>query len=256
MDTWNPDKYLKFSGQRTQPSIDLAERIRLSEPVTIIDIGCGPGNSTQILAQKWPAAKIIGLDSSAAMIKKAQEHFPALSWIEGKAENLPEDRKYDLVFSNAALQWITGHETLIPKLWNIVDKGGALAVQIPKFDKMDINTSIQTVLSDDRWRCYNESAHAIKSLHDLNYYYNLLCDRTDDLELWETHYYHVLPSQASIIDFIESTALKIYLDEMSEAEKIDFKNSILDDLKRYYPTLIDGKVFFPFKRIFFIAYKK
>jgi trans-aconitate 2-methyltransferase len=254
MDSWNPEDYLKFRSQRTQPSLDLTARIRLTDPRTIIDIGSGPGNSTQVLARKWPRAEITGLDSSEAMIRKARKDFPALNWVLGKAENLTADRKYTLVYSNAALQWVPDHEILIPKLWNMVEKGGALAVQIPNFEMMDINTSIQAVLNSERWNKYINVPGNCKYLHDLRYYYDLLSSRSNDIELWETHYYHILPSHESIISFIESTALKVYLSEMPDRDKIDFKKAVLDDSAKYYPELLNGNVFFPFKRLFFTAY--
>jgi trans-aconitate 2-methyltransferase len=115
MQNWNPEQYLKFKNERTQPSIDLVSKIKIDHPKSIIDIGCGPGNSTQVLYQRWPEAEIIGLDSSEQMIKKAREDFPQQKWFLADASGFGSDRTYDLVFSNAALQWVHDHETLLPR---------------------------------------------------------------------------------------------------------------------------------------------
>jgi trans-aconitate 2-methyltransferase len=131
MPNWNPDQYLKFANERTQPSIDLAARINVENPKSIIDIGCGPGNSTRVLRQRWPESRISGLDSSVEMIKKAKEDFPELEWITADASTFKFDKKYDIVFSNAALQWMPAHELLLRRLMEILNANGALAVQVP-----------------------------------------------------------------------------------------------------------------------------
>ena len=117
MPIWNPDQYLKFRNERTQPSLDLIARIALENPATIIDIGCGPGNSTDALRRRWPGANLIGLDSSSEMIVAAQKDYPQGEWINADAASFRPNRQYDLVFSNATLQWIHHHTTLIPTLF-------------------------------------------------------------------------------------------------------------------------------------------
>jgi trans-aconitate 2-methyltransferase len=169
MKDWNPGKYLLFKNERTQLAIDLAEKIKipaprggvlnpkginLNNPKNIIDIGCGPGNSTQILVNKRPNCNVVGLDSSKSMIEKAKNDYPNQIWIHEKAENIIGDEKYSLVFSNASLQWMDNHEILIPKLWNIVDDHGAFAAQIPDFENMPINSAINDVLKKEKWNHY------------------------------------------------------------------------------------------------------
>jgi trans-aconitate 2-methyltransferase len=255
MDNWNPDKYLMFKNERTQPAIDLVEKIVLDNPRNIIDIGCGPGNSAQILANKWKNSIVTGLDSSKAMIERARSDYPNQIWIHEKAENITLDKKYSLVFSNAALQWMDDHEKLLPKLWELVDDHGAFAAQIPKFKKMPASIAINNVLEKDKWNKYFNKS--IMRLYELDYYYELLSKLTGNIVLWETHYYHILPSMRGIIDFIHSTALNPYLAKMdNDAEKDDFKNDILDECKKYYKEQSNGKVLFPFQRLFMIGYKK
>jgi trans-aconitate 2-methyltransferase len=255
MSDWSPGNYLKFRNERTQPSIDLVGRIKINDPQTIIDIGCGPGNSTQILALKWPDADIIGLDSSESMIAQAKNDFPKLNWVYGKAEEINNDKKYTVVFSNAALQWMPNHEKLIPKLWDIIENDGVFAAQIPAFEKMDISVAIKTVLEKEKWIKCKIVETNIQIYNGLDYYYELLCGKTNTIELWETHYYHIMSSWESIIDFIEATALRPYLNELKDEEKTKFKKEILEELKKYYKKQTNEKILFPFKRTFIIAYK-
>jgi trans-aconitate 2-methyltransferase len=259
MNDWNPEKYLQFRQERTQPARDLATRIRLSAPASIIDVGCGPGNSTQILAQRWRESAITGLDSSEAMIARARADYPRQTWVCADAECLPGGEAYTLVFSNAALQWIKNHEALIPRLWERVGARGALAVQIPRFEAMPAADAIQAVAADAEWAKRLERARAarpFRSRHEPDFYYGVLSRLAAEIELWETQYFHILPSQRAIVDFIRTTALKPYLERLpDEAEREAFEGDVLAECRTRYPVQEDGNVLFPFKRLFFIAYK-
>jgi trans-aconitate 2-methyltransferase len=254
MSDWNPDKYLAFKNERALPAIDLVEKIAIDNPKKIIDIGCGPGNSTQVLVKRWPNSIVVGLDSSETMIEKAKADFPNQTWIHEKAENINDSEKYSIVFSNAALQWIDDHDKLIPKLWGIVDEKGAFAVQMPDFGKMPANAAINNVLNSRKTSIKNRYWN--KRVYDLNFYYELLYKSAREIILWETHYYHILPSTQGIVDFLHTTALKPYLEQLdTEAEKQEFEKEILKELRNYYEEQSDGKVLFPFQRMFIIAYK-
>jgi trans-aconitate 2-methyltransferase len=148
---WNPGQYLKFRNERTQPAIDLISKIKMDNPRSIIDIGCGPGNSTQVLYQRWPTAEIVGLDHSEEMIKKAREDYPKQDWVFADASRFESDRKYDLVFSNAALQWISNHERLLSRLLNLLENKGALAVQVPANNRSPLHQSLSAVSSRQIW---------------------------------------------------------------------------------------------------------
>ena len=256
MNNWNPDKYLTFKNERTQPAIDLAGRIELTNPKNIIDIGCGPGNSTQILVNKYPNCTVVGLDSSKTMIEKAKTDFPNQTWVHGKIEDINDDKKYSLVFSNAVLQWIDNHETIIPKLWNLVDEKGAFAAQIPNFTKMPINEAINHVLKRAKWNNCIKDVIWNKPYHGLDFYYELLNKYTENIILWETHYYHIMQSMQKIIDFVHSTRLQPYLEQLTdENKKQEFETEILEECKTYYKEQSNGNVLFPFQRMFMIAYR-
>src|SRR5437762_2533616 len=128
--SWDPDMYMKFASERTRPAIELLARARLESPSRVIDIGCGPGNSTAILAMRWPRAEIEGLESSPEMIAKARASGVRATWIESDVESWSPDRRYDVIFSNATLHWIADHRALLPRLMRHVADNGALAFQV------------------------------------------------------------------------------------------------------------------------------
>jgi Trans-aconitate methyltransferase len=256
MSDWNPGKYLDFKNERTLPSIDLVEKIDIKDPKNIIDIGCGPGNSTQVLVKKYPDSVITGLDSSETMIEKARNDYPKQTWILEKAENISNDTKYSIVFSNAALQWMDNHETLIPNLWNLVDKNGAFAAQIPCFEMMPACAAINDTAKKSKWNNSIKFRKWDRNMNDLNYYYELLSKYTEKIHLWETHYFHIMPSMQEIINFVHTTAFKPYLDQLNtEDEKQAFEKEVLEECHKYYKVQSNGKVLFPFMRMFMIAYK-
>jgi trans-aconitate 2-methyltransferase len=149
------------------------------------------------------------------------------------------------------------HKVLIPKLWKIVDDNGVFAAQVPRFEAMPISRAVQNVLGKERWReCIKNNYWANKNLHRLDYYYEIFSTFTEEIVLWETHYFHILPSMQGIIDFVHSTALRPYLAELkTDKEKQEFENDILEECRKYYKEQSNGKVLFPFERMFMIAYK-
>ncbi len=256
MDDWNPNLYLKFKKERTQPVKDLISRIQLEQPHRILDIGCGPGNSTRKLQKRWPNATIVGVDSSANMIEKASKESPNIQWIHGDANrDLSHLGTYDLVFSNAAIQWMPNHDILIPKLFSLVNRLGVLAIQIPNVSKMPMQIALEETASSKKWEHINIEEDVF-TLHEADYYYDLLNKLSHDIYIWETHYYHVMESHQQIINWYRSTGMKPYLDRLSNvAEKEDFAEDVLHKIEKAYKEQKDGQVLFPFKRLFFIASK-
>jgi trans-aconitate 2-methyltransferase len=253
---WNPQQYLKYKNARTQPSIDLVSRIDLTAPATIIDIGCGPGNSTQVLANRWPEAVVVGFDSSPSMIEKARSDHPDRQWLLGDAAKLTEENRYDLVFSNAALQWIPDHETLIPALLRLARKNGAVAVQAPRFNRMPIRDAIATVAGRESWKKHTEGVDSLFTYHDASFYYDRLAGVAARIDLWETTYVHVLESHRALIEFCRGAGMKPFLDALpTDSDRARFEDEVLEEAKKVYPQQVDGKVLFPFRRLFFVAYK-
>ena len=255
MNDWNPQSYLKFSDERTLPSADLAARIKIDRPAGIIDIGCGPGNSTRILKERWPGASITGLDNSPSMIERAKKEYPVMKWVLADAARIRPDVKYDIVFSNAAIQWIPDHERLIPVFFEMVKKGGALAVQTPMFKDMPLNRAIVRTAASKKWAGYTHSCGGLFTYHDAGFYYGILAGRAAGIEMWETSYIHVFGSCADLIEWSRSTAMMPYLNALpSDGLKKEFEAELLEECRREYPPQPDGNVLFPVRRLFFIAY--
>ena len=256
MSRWDPDAYLRFEQERTQPSRDLVARIELSRPNAIVDIGCGPGTSTRVLREAWPEADVTGLDNSEDMIHKAQATYPAQKWVLADAARWQPDKAYDLVFANATLHWIPHHEQLLKRLFDAVKEGGVLAGQVPFNVESPLLKAVAGVSESPRWRELMRGSREQIFYRDETYYYDILSTLSDRIDMWMTTYLHVMESQESLLEWHSSTGLKVYLDRIQDdAGKLQFKNEILEACKADYPVRASGKVLFPFKRIFFAVYK-
>lgn len=253
---WNPDQYLKFARERTQASIDLASRVMVEIPASVIDIGCGPGNSTRVLRERWPNARITGLDSSPEMIDKAKADLPDIEWITGDASTFTFQKEYEVVFSNAAIQWMQDHEVLVPRLYEIVKHGGALAVQIPADQDSPIRRSLLSVSSREKWLKYTSGRERLMNYRTAEYYYDILAKVSERFDVWETVYHHVLDSREGVIEWYKGTAMRPFLEKLpDDASRKEFEDEVLDGCKDQYEIRKDGKVLYPFRRIFFVAYK-
>ena len=235
---WNPDLYLKFGKERTLPSKDLISRIGLENPARILDIGCGSGNSTNELKKRWPNAEIIGIDNSSTMIEKAQLLYPEIDFrLMDATEDLSSLGKFDIVFSNAAIQRMTGHEELIKKWYALLNTGGTIAIQLP--------------LADD---IKGQQANN----HKPTFYYDVLShlSTAKDIQIWTTTYMHVMQGFEGILQWYESTSMKDYLNALPSDEfRENFKNNYLIKLKNVYSLRADGSVLFNYKRLFVVASK-
>jgi trans-aconitate 2-methyltransferase len=254
--SWDANLYLRFVKERTQAAVDLAARIELANPHRIVDLGCGPGNSTAVLRARWPEAEIAGLDQSAEMLAEARRAYPKQAWLQADLATWEADQPYDLVYSNAAIQWVQGHARLIPHLFEQVAPDGALAFQVPAHSGSPLHLRMRQIALDERWR--DRMGGAINSVVDEPpaYYYNLLAPHCSCLELWETEYIHVLDSASAILDFIRGTGLRPYLEALgNEADQDLYMSLLADSVAHDYMQQTDGKVLFPFRRLFFIAYR-
>jgi trans-aconitate 2-methyltransferase len=257
MSDWNPTGYLKFEKERNQPAIDLVRRISHDNPESVLDIGCGPGNSTGILYDRWKDARIIGLDSSPAMLEKAKNTNKLINWILGDASgDLSQLGKFDVIFSNAAFQWIPDNEILINKLFNMLNPDGVLAVQVPYMERMQIRTVINKVVDRADWAAYFANLSIPYKMNTPDFYYDILSSFGTEIYLWETRYFQIMNSHDDLLQWCKSTALRPYMDCLvDEGKKSEFEKDILLIIKNNYKTKRDDKVLFPFDRIFFIAYR-
>lgn len=253
MADWNPEKYLLFKKQRTQPAIDLAARAAgCCKPQTIADIGCGPGNSTAVLKSVFPNARILGIDSSEAMIGRAKAEHPDMTFAVCRAQELTG--RYDLLFSNACLQWIPDHDVLIPALMGRLNAGGVLAVQMPRNQSEPLYRIISEVAADPAWHVEHVKAQE-REVPSPEEYFDILSRCSSGFELWETTYYHVLPSHEHLVEWVRATRLRPYLEALSGPEKEAFEREILNRARQAYAATESGEVVFRFRRFFFIAHR-
>ena len=244
---WNPTQYLKFAGSRTRAAADLLARVTLDAPATVVDLGCGPGNSTALLAARWPKAKVTGVDSSPEMLAAAQAAMPELAWIEGDAASWTPDAPVDLLFANAVLHWLPDHETLLPRLMGSLAPGGMLAAQMPmNFDS-------------PAYRLIRELADAPQDSGGWRpplapeAYYRILAPHAASVDLWESEYLQVMAGVGDILEWAKGTVLLPYLQGLGAEAAASLMDRYREGLAQRYPAQPDGKVLFPFKRIFFVA---
>jgi trans-aconitate 2-methyltransferase len=256
MDNWNSTQYLMFKNERTRPAIDLANRINADNPKKIIDIGCGPGNSTYILKKRFPNAYILGIDSSENMISAAKKTHPDIDFeICDAGKDLSFlGNDFDVVFSNACIQWIPNHHKLLRDMSDLLKQGGIMAVQTPMNYKEPIHRIIEEITNSEKWRSFFKNPRIFYNLTQ-NEYFDLLSDISSDFTLWETVYFHKMKSHSDIVDWYRSTGLRPYLNELSENDKIKFEKEIFKKLTESYPIQKNGEIIFRFPRFFFISVK-
>jgi len=256
MPSWNPGQYLKFGAERTRPAVDLCAQIPGS-PRRILDLGCGPGNSTAVLRDRWPEAELAGLDSSPEMIAQARASHPAGTWILAGAESHQPAAPLDLVFSNAVLQWLPDHARLLPRLMGWLAPGGCLAVQVPAKGGTKLRGALAAVAGRPRWQEAMAGAGGAMYFHEAEFYYDLLAPGADRVDLWETIYHHPLASHQALIEWFEGTGMRPYLERLPDAAaRTEFKAEVLEACRGDFPAAADGKVLMPFKRLFFVAWKR
>lgn len=254
---WDSVQYLKFKNERTQPAIDLVNRINVVNPQKIVDIGCGPGNSTRVLYSKYPDAYILGVDNSEDMINAARTNYPNMDFkICDISKDLSQlDNDYDIVFSNACLQWVPDHENLINNLLDLLKRDGVLAVQIPMHYNEPIHKIIGEVANSEKWKRYFTDQRDFYTLSQSGYY-DLLTEISREFCIWETVYYHVMKSHDDILEWYRGTGLRPYLSVLPDNGKTEFENDIKKLLIQRYPRQKNGDIIFRFPRFFFIAYPK
>ena len=247
---------MRYGDQRTRAAADLAARINLDAPRTIADLGCGPGNSTQILRTRWPHSDILGIDNSSEMIEAAKLSFPEQNWLLADVSGWRPADPIDLVYSNAALQWLPSHDTLMRHLFTRVAAGGALAFQIPSSTYARVRTLIHEISRDSAWTERMDAPRSALTMESPAFYYDTLASEATRLDIWETEYNHVMDSGDAIVDWIASTGLRPFLAALdTEIERNDFLTELQRRVSMAYKSRTDGKVLFPFRRTFVIAYR-
>lgn len=254
--TWDPGQYLRYADHRLRPALDLIERIPVAEPRMIYDLGCGTGNVTRLLVDRWPSATVVGMDHSAEMLAKASAGpEPArIRWIEADLRDWQPDAPADLLFSNATLHWVPDHATLFPKLLSWLAPAGCLAVQMPRSWGLPSHLLMRETLADLDFG----SPDLRRSLErepvlEPAAYYDLLAPRSSHLDIWETEYLQALEGPDPVLEWVKGTGLRPVLLDLSEANRNEFLREYASRLRGAYPVASDGRTLYPFRRLFWVA---
>ena len=256
MHGWDAKQYLRFGAERTRSAFDLLARIDLATPRRIVDLGCGPGNSTGLLRERWPDAEITGLDSSADMLEAARRDHAGIDFVVGDIAEWTPDDGYDLVFSNAALQWVSDHERLLPRLIKAVAPEGVLAVQMPSNYDFPTHKLMRQAAAEGPWRERLADARPPSPVKPPEFYYNCLAPKCRHIALWETNYIQVMDGVDAIIAWLRGTGLRPFLARLDEHEEALFLERYAALLAEHFPPQRNGRILLPYPRLFFVATPK
>jgi trans-aconitate 2-methyltransferase len=254
MPQWNPAQYQRFSDERSRPFFDLVSRVSDDDVRTVADLGCGPGNLTKTLLDRWPEASVVGVDNSAEMLAAAAKipPQPHLQFVSGDIATWQPDHPLDRIISNAALQWVPDHPILIPRLVSFLAPYGVLAVQMPyNFDE-PTHTVLEELLTQEPWVNILGPRQQQYFVQMPAWYADTLHGLGCQVDLWETVYYHLLTGPNAVVEWVKGTALRPTLSRLNEAQQQEFLTSYGERMRAAYPEGLHGTLF-PFCRLFFVA---
>ena len=265
-ESWNPGQYLKFEDNRLRPALDLMGRIPLENPQAIYDLGCGSGNVTRLLADRWPDADVVGMDNSPEMLAQAAADSDGsaarIRWQTGDLAGWQPDSTPSVLYSNAVIQWVPDHDELVPRLWAMLPPGGCLAVQAPLSWDMRSHHLMRETLADG-----GPAGQAIgpaelrqavgnRWVQDPDFYYDLLAPESAHLDVWTTEYQHVLTGDDAVLEWVTGTGLRPILNGLADDDRETYLAKYRRRLNVEYPKRADGVTLYPFRRLFFVAVRK
>jgi trans-aconitate 2-methyltransferase len=257
---WDPGQYLRFADERSRPFFDLLGRVRAEDPGLVADLGCGPGQLTATLAERWPDAVVRGIDSSAAMIEAARK-LPAaartgaakrLSFAVADIRHWQPERPADVIVSNAVLQWIGDHLDLLTRWAGILSDGGWLAFQVPGNYDQPSHVILRELAGSARWRPLLAEVPLNRQAADPADYLDLLARAGCEVDAWETTYLHVLHGEDPVVDWYRGTGLRPVISALPAAEAARFVADYGSRIREAYPATPAGTVL-PFRRVFVVA---
>ena len=254
---WNPALYRRYEDERTRPAAELLARVPLTEATQAVDLGCGPGNSTELLVQRFAGAAVVGIDNSEAMLASARERLPQARFEFGDIATWQPALPPHLIYANAALQWVPDHEALIPRLFAALAPGGVLAIQMPDNREEPTHRLMRAVAAEAPWAEPIGNADRLRTLLlPLSGYYDLLAPTAAKVDVWHTVYQHPMADAAAIVEWVRGTGLKPFVDRLPA----DLQASYLAEYERRvneaYPARTDGKRLLAFPRMFIVAQRK
>ncbi|MDP2774922.1 MAG: trans-aconitate 2-methyltransferase [Nocardioides sp.] len=253
---WDPERYLTYADERGRPFVDLVARVAAQSgdqrPERVVDLGCGPGNLTALLADRWPDAEVVGLDSSPEMVVAARRSEPRIAFeVADLREWAPPAASVDVLVSNATLQWVPGHLDLLPRLVAAVRPGGWLAFQVPGNFGEPSHTLRAELAARPPYAAHTQGI-ADPASHDPAVYLEALTALGCDVDTWETTYLHVLTGDDPVFDWVSGTGARPTLQALPDDLRRDFEREFKAGLRAAYPAR-DGRVVLPFRRIFVVA---
>jgi len=256
MEDWNARQYVKFEDERTRPPRDLLAQVPHERPRRVVDLGCGPGNSTELLLKRFPHAEVIGLDSSPNMLKLARERLPQCRFVEAEIAHWAPDAQTDVVFANAVFQWVPNHEAELHRLLTALPEGGVLAVQMPD-NTAEPSHVLQREVADS-WPWPKDAAvppSGRGGLPSPEAYYDLLKPIASHLDIWHSVYNHVMANAQGIVEWFKGSSLQPILSALDAPGREKFLAAYGEKLARAYKPRFDGKVLLRFPRLFIVAVK-
>ncbi|MCJ2137677.1 trans-aconitate 2-methyltransferase [Methylobacterium sp. J-026] len=256
MADWNPALYTRFEDERTRPAAELLARIPLTAPRLAYDLGCGPGNSTALIAARFPEAEVIGLDTSPAMLESARTRLPGLAFALADAATWAPERAPDLIYANAVLQWLPDHPALLPRLFGLLAPGGVLAVQMPDNLAEPSHRLMRETASAGPWAgAIGDPAVAgrLGRMLEPAGYYDLLAPLAAAVDVWRTAYHHPMADAAAIVDWVSATGLRPFLDPLDPDQTAGFLAAYEAAIDAGYPPRGDGRRLLAFPRVFIVA---
>jgi trans-aconitate 2-methyltransferase len=256
---WDPLKYVQFGDYRDRPFFDLTGRIRPDRPRQVVDLGCGPGNLTATLARRWPEARVLGLDSSAEMLERAAgqaDASPGLAFAQADIAQWMPSGETDVVVTNAALQWVPGHQEMLSRWLAALRAGAWFGMQVPGNFNAPSHTLMRELAATARWRPLLKGVlRGGESVGEPADYLRTMLDAGCTADAWETTYQQVLPGTDPVLEWVRGTALRPVLAVLSPQEGAAFEAEYATALRIAYPATAHGTVF-PFRRIFAVAQKQ
>jgi trans-aconitate 2-methyltransferase len=256
---WDPRQYLKFSDHRLRPALELLERVPLTSPKVIYDLGCGSGEATRIIVERWPSATVYGIDNSEEMLAQASAEPAKIHWVNADIHKWAPDEAPDLIYSNATLHWVEDHQKLFPRLLGYLEAGGCLAVQMPLSWESPSHRLMRETLANggpDGEALGAETlrrAVARKWVEAPEAYYDLLVGRARGLDVWTTEYLQILEGDDPVLEWVKGTGLRPILNGLNGKERETFLEEYARRLRDAYPVRADGRTLYPFRRLFIVA---
>ncbi|HKO50372.1 MAG TPA: trans-aconitate 2-methyltransferase [Polyangiaceae bacterium] len=254
---WNPALYGRFEDERTRPARDLLASVALPSAEQVVDLGCGPGNSTALLVQRFPSAAVLGIDTSEAMLKSARQRLPQCRFELSDVNSWHAKDPPDLIFANAVFQWAKAHDQLFPRLFSALAPSGELALQMPDNLNEPTHRLMREVASLGPWsKALGEAARLRSPIPPAHSYYDLLAPQARTIDIWRTTYHHPMASAADIVDWVRATGLRPFIDPLSDEQQAAFLAEYEQRIAEAYPIRADGKRLLAFPRLFIVARRK